>query len=199
MVNFFALLGLPARPWVDPDVLRQQHLSLTSQHHPDRLPQGSSALRANESADTMASLNQAFAIVSSPRDRLGHLHLLLTGQPPSHTASIPNDLVDLFAQMSQVLRATDDFLNSRYQITSPILKAQAYAQGLDWVSRIQELQGAVRQHMSEFDQALREFDADWDGLSDEDRARGLQVAQFRASCLQKWTDQLSDRMVQLGI
>lgn len=197
-MDFFALLGLPTRPWVDAEALRQRHLALTSQHHPDRLPQGSSTASTAAAVDRTASLNQAAAVLGSHRDRLGYLHELVSGQPPSSTASIPGDLVELFAQMSEVLRATDDFLAARARMTSPILKAQAYGKGLDWMGRLQELQDQVRQRMAEFEEALREFDADWDGLDTADRARGLRAAQFRASCLQKWTDQLSDRIVQLG-
>src|SRR5438132_9046006 len=37
MIDYFALLHEPRRPWLDPDLLKQKFISLSAEVHPDRV------------------------------------------------------------------------------------------------------------------------------------------------------------------
>src|SRR4051812_48683184 len=109
MIDYFAVLGQPRRPWLDPEKLKEQHQALTLAEHPDRkeLRNNAPPSRGAKAAPTLpaatfAEINEAFRVLSSPRTRLQHL-LGLEGNPKSAAGAVSNDLLELFTQIATLL------------------------------------------------------------------------------------------------
>src|SRR5438477_9420256 len=66
VIDHFAVLGQPRRPWLDLDQLKQQYQQLTFELHPDR-PKGGA-----DQAD-FAAVTEAYRVLSNPRLRVHHL------------------------------------------------------------------------------------------------------------------------------
>src|SRR5260370_36162164 len=72
MTDYFALLGEPRRPWLEPDSLKARFLALSAEAHPDRLHNAPEAQKqaANQQ---YAELNSAYRCLREPKERLQHL------------------------------------------------------------------------------------------------------------------------------
>lgn len=98
MIDYFALLGQPRRPWLDLTKLEEKYREHARTTHPDQ-----SAC----SADEFAELNKAYRTLRDPKSRLEHL-LALEGKSPANGATdVPDDLVDLFMKIAPAVRSSD--------------------------------------------------------------------------------------------
>ena len=72
MLDYFALLRTPRRPWLDADSIKQTFFTLSAELHPDRVHTADAAEKhtANERS---AELNAAYQCLREPRERLRHL------------------------------------------------------------------------------------------------------------------------------
>ena len=64
--DFFAWLGMPRRPWLDPEAVKERFHTLSREHHPDQQAAGSNA----ETDAAFARLNAAQAALRDPKARL---------------------------------------------------------------------------------------------------------------------------------
>ena len=90
MIDYFALLQQPRKPWLDPEELKQRYQQLTLVSHPDRSGD-------RRTAPTFAAVNEAYQVLTNPKLRLQHL-LSLEGHIPIADESAPGDLMELFCQ-----------------------------------------------------------------------------------------------------
>ncbi|MEY2546130.1 MAG: DnaJ domain [Verrucomicrobiota bacterium] len=85
MIDYFALLDQPRKPWLDLDALKEKYHALARQNQPDE------------------KLNEAYRVLSDPKLRLEHL---LKAEPVANQ-NVPDHLVDLFMEIAPVLNKID--------------------------------------------------------------------------------------------
>ena len=206
MTDAFAILSEPRRPWLDAEALKARFLPLATAVHPDRVHGASEAEKAAAS-ERYAALNSAFNILREPRERLLHLLELEAGAKPGDIQRIPPGTMDLFVEVGQTCRDADAFLAKKSTATSPMLKLRLMQEGLEWADTLQGLQNRVNARRDELTAELRAMNAAWDvapPVGSLDRASALPLERleqiYRAmSYVARWTEQLSERVVQLAI
>lgn len=206
MTDAFALLSEPRRPWLDAEALKARFLPLSAAVHPDRVHSASEADKA--AANTRyAELNAAYNTLREPRDRLLHLLELEAGGKPKDVQRIPPGTMDLFVEVGQTCRDTDEFLKQKSTSDSPMVKLRLMQEGLDWLDRLQALQGRVNAKRDELTAELRQMNGVWEaapaiGIPDRVNALPLERLEqvYRAmSYVARWTEQIQERVVQLAL
>lgn len=206
MTDAFALLSEPRRPWLDADALKARFLPLSAAVHPDRVHSASEAERA--SANTRyAELNAAYNTLREPRDRLLHLLELEAGGKPKDVQRIPPGTMDLFVEVGQTCRDTDGFLKQKSASDSPMVKLRLMQEELDWLDRLQALQGRVNAKRDELTAELRQLNGVWEAapaIGTAERVSALPLERleqvYRAmSYVARWTEQVQERVVQLAL
>src|SRR6187402_2801403 len=102
MTDYFALLGEPRRPLLDPERIKDTFHRLSRERHPDQ---------AGGAIDAFAELNLAQETLRDPKLRLRHL--LALEHPEIGTAgptSVPPSLADDFAPTHELLQRLNAFL-----------------------------------------------------------------------------------------
>jgi hypothetical protein len=85
MIDHFALLEQPRKPWLDVDLLKEKYHALARVSQPDE------------------KLNEAYRVLRDPKSRLEYL----LGPNERTSDSVPNELVDLFMAIAPVLHKID--------------------------------------------------------------------------------------------
>jgi curved DNA-binding protein CbpA len=152
-MDYFALLGQPRQPWLDPASLKAAFLEQSARLHPDRVQAANAEGHAAATA-RFAELNGAYNCLREPKDRLLHLLELETGAPPANVQSVAADAMDVFMDTGQLCRETDQFLAAKGRAVSPLLQAQMFEDGLAWTAR---LQGLLEQIQLRRDRLLAEL------------------------------------------
>lgn len=189
MIDYFALLEQPRRPWFDENALREKFHSLARAAHPDRQSSASPDL-------DFASLSEAFRVLGDPKLRLQHLLQLESNTQASDV--LPKDLEDLFPSMTAIIRTADDLLKrtkattnalSRSLFKSELLTIQnQIAQSLAKLSELQE------QTMSE----LRALDESWTTIPSPDFSQ-LRRLYLKISYLSRWITQFEEKKLQFSL
>lgn len=190
MTDYFALLGVPRRPWLDEDALKEIFHAKTLEVHPDT--------RAGNGETTFAELNDAYRTLRDPRLRLGHLlKLTATGVdvPAAAGAEIPAALQRLFPIVSSATAGADAALQKLARASSALSRGLLHAE----VVRTRQ---AVTDCLAELDElrheALRELES-LNGNDDDawpaDRLRRLQST---FAYLDRWIAQLQEKDFQLS-
>ncbi len=86
MTDYFALLGQPRKPWLDPKELKKKYHALVRSNQPD------------------GNVNEAYRMLLDPKQRLQHL-LNLEGVTAAD--EVPSELADLFMEIASVLNKID--------------------------------------------------------------------------------------------
>ena len=116
--------------------------------------------------------------------------------------------MDLFVDIGQACRETDEFLRSRSESTSPMLKLKQLQQSLEWNDRLTTLQQRVNLKNAELTAELRTLNATWDSvqipIGDPSRASALPLERLEQlyrsmSYVGRWTEQLRERLAQLAV
>lgn len=192
--DFFSLLGESRRPWLDPEQIKETFHRLSRTEHPDQQTAGGKG----ESNADFARLNQAQSVLRDPKARLRHLLELEHPEIKlSGPADVPATLADLFAPIHGLLRETDELLAKRASAPSALAKALLARQ--EWA-----LRERVEQYLAELDTlqaaALTELRAFDDERSIPSLATAARLHDFyqRFAYLSRWTEQLRERLFQLG-
>jgi hypothetical protein len=205
MVDYFALMDEPRRPWLDADALREKFLQRSSDVHPDRFHSTSPAEK-EQATQRYAELNLAHNTLREPRDRLLHLLELEKGEKPSDIQRIPPGTMDLFVEVGQLCRDVDAFLADRAKVESPMLKVRMFERGLDWTDKLQAVQQRIATKRGELDLELRGMNAAWEQCppsGDASRRAALPLERVEQiyrtfSYIARWSEQLNERLVQLA-
>src|SRR5947209_8387527 len=104
MLDYFALLNQPRRPWLDADLLQQTFLALSAEAHPDRVHNAEEANKSR-AQHRFTELNAAYNCLREPKTRLRHLLELEAGAKPADMQAIPPQLMNAFLEVSQLLQA----------------------------------------------------------------------------------------------
>lgn len=205
MTDAFALLGLPRRPWLEPEDIRRSFHERSAAWHPDRHHGEPDAQRA-EASRIYAELNSAQQVLREPRDRLLHLFEIESGARPRDIQRIPPGTMDLFVEVGQACRDCDAFLQGRPHAASPMLRLQSMQQSMEWAERLAEVMARVKARESALHDDLRGLNAAWDaapGPGDANRLGTLPMERleqcYRAlSYVSRWLSQVRERVVQIA-
>lgn len=203
MTDFFALFDEPRRPWLDAEALKKKFLALSAEVHPDRV-HNASASEKEKAQLRYTTLNTAYNCLRDPKDRLRHLLELELGAKPKDIQSIPQDLMDLCLEVSQLCRQTDTFLAEKHAATSPLVHVQIFERSQDWTEKLMVLQKRLNSRREDLEAELKGIDAGWvniQGPRAPARSTTLQRLEqmYRLfSYFARWGGQLQERIVQLA-
>jgi curved DNA-binding protein CbpA len=206
MTDYFVLLGEPRRPWLDPEALKTRFLTLSAATHPDRFHHAPAA-KQEAATRQSAELNTAHSTLRDPKTRLLHLLELELGRRPTGIEQAPPGLMDLFLEVGGLCQEADRFRAERDRITSPMLKAKAFAQGLELTDRLGQLQEQVRVRLAALESELSLLNAAWETappVGSPERAARLPLERLADlarswSFAARWLGQLQERVVHLAV
>jgi len=196
MTDHFALLKEPRQPWLDADALKEKFLALSAEVHPDRDHQASEAdkLAANR---RYTALNAAYNCLREPRERLRHLLELELGRKPSDLAIVPDDLMELFFAVGQVLREVAAFQVEKAKVLSPLLQVQQFERGQDWIEKLGGVRKRILARREPLLEELKGMNASWDNLTAKPVERLLEIWRL-LSFYERWLAQIQERELQLS-
>ena len=203
-MDCFALLNQPRRPWLDPEALKQQFLSLSAAFHPDRV-HNADATEKRAAQQRYAELNAAYNRLREPKERLQHLLELELGSPPMQLQRIPDDLMDFSMEIARICRDTDAFLAEKAKTTSPLLQVQLFQRGQHMHEQLTALAREINFRRDQLDDALKELDARWPaGATSDSPERQSALTRLEAlwrllGFLLRWSTQVQERHVQLTL
>ena len=201
MTDFFALLNVPRRPWLDPESLKQRFLALSADFHPDRIHGDESQKRAAQ--DRYTQLNAAYTCLRNPRERLSHLIELERGEKPSELQNVPADLMTLFLEIGDSCRRVDQFLSEKSAATSPLLKVQFFQRGQELSDHLALIRDRLNASRDSLIASVQRLDREWDPMSStnpssrSDLLNQLQELRRLLGFFDRWLSQVQERLVQL--
>lgn len=172
MTDYFRLLDLPRRPWLDPEMVQKQFLARSSVAHPDRVHAATAAEKTGAN-QAFAELNAAQQCLAEPKRRLLHLLELERGVKPADISTIPSQLADLFATVATRCRETDGFLAEKAKATSPLVRVALFEPAQEWLEKLEVLEQQLAELHRGWQQRLRDLDARWSEADGPDRERLL--------------------------
>lgn len=189
MIDCFALLEQPRRPWLDENALREKFHQLARTSHPDT---------SGKTSTEFASLSEAFRVLSDPKLRLEHLLQLESNTPASDGNILPKDLEELFPNMTTVIRTADDLLKKTRAMTNALSRSLFKSELLTIQNQIAQslarLSELYEQTMSE----LRTLDESWMMVPSPDFST-LRHLYLKISYLSRWITQLEEKKLQLSL
>lgn len=195
MTDFFALLGQPRRPWLDPERLKEAFLARSGEAHPDRALTDETRAAANLDS---SALNEAHQVLRDPRLRLRHLLFLTTGEAPSDIQSVPTHISELFFRVGRVFQPVDEVLRRRTEEeVSPMARASRMQDAMSRLAELRTLQGELEDVAGRLDVRLRELDGGWSGSPTDAQVRELRELHRDYSYILKWLGQSREKGVQL--
>ncbi|EEF61507.1 hypothetical protein [Pedosphaera parvula] len=199
MTDNFALLNEPRQPWLDPDILKQRFIVLSSKVHPDRVhnaPQ-KDKLAANQQ---YSELNAAYNCLREPKDRLQHLLELEVGTKPKDIQRIPPGMMEEFFEIGQLCKQVDAFITEKEKITSPMLKVQLFERAQEWTDKLNSLQRKINARRDTLIEEIQSMNTLW-GTAEAERQQllgRLEEVYRLLSYFARWSEQIQERVVQLS-
>lgn len=200
MVDYFALLDEPRRPWLDAEPLKEKFLTLSATVHPDRVHNLSEAERAG-AQERYTELNAAYQCLREPKERLHHLLELERGTVPKDIQKIPSGLMDLSLEIGQECREADGLLAEKAKASSPLILVKLFERSQDFTDKLQGLRRRVNALNERLNEELKHIDAAWQ-TGNESRAALLSRLEelYRLfSYFARWDAQIQERVVRLSI
>ena len=196
-MDYFALLDEPRKPWIDTGLLKDKFMEMSARYHPDKFPQATPEERERISA-RYAELNAAYQCLSHTRDRLLHLIELETGKPPSDVQRIPPGTSDLFMQIGQTCAQAAAFLEKQPQTDSPILKAKRFVEQMEWTDKLTDFQNQLQEISDKLEEEIKRMNTDMENGAPLPLER-LEEIYRSTSYINRWTDQIREKIVQLAV
>jgi curved DNA-binding protein CbpA len=203
MIDCFALLQEPRRPWLDPEALKQKFLALSAQLHPDRVHHASEAEKS-EAQRRFAELNSSYQRLRDPKERLQHLLELELGAKPQQVQRIPPELMDVSMEVAGLCRQADAFIVEKGRTSSPLLLVQIFERGQEWAGKLTGLQRQIQCRQGALEAELKRLDAEWEAVENQ-RGPGRRDTLPRLEELWRlfgfcgrWSAQLQERIVRLS-
>lgn len=186
MTDYFALLGQPRHPWLDPDILKDAFHRLAATLHPDATGSGDDA--------AFSELNSAYSALRDPALRLRHLLELEHPGALATAREIPAGLADLFMRIGGARRRLDAFLERERAADSALARAMLAAEKRHIRADWSELKTTVdAAHSTELDRLQT---LDQSGSASGEKLAGLHQ-QF--AYLSRWTAQIREATLALDL
>ena len=204
--DYFALLGQPRRPWLDPEAVNAQFLLRSAAVHPDRVHNEGPERKA-QAHDDFARLNAACRCLRDPKERIRHLLELERSAKVANLERLPSAAVNAFFELGKVVREADEFLARQVKSASPLAKVELFAAGLGWRERLEGFQNRLLNRRGELESELQSLSSAWEAApppGHEGRAKALPLDRLENvyreySYLAKWLDQIRERILQLPL
>ena len=200
MLDHFAVLNEPRRPWIDLDLLKSKFLALSAEAHPDRVHQAADSEKRRATL-RYTELNAAYNCLRDPKERLAHLLELELGQRPANVQTIPPNLADEFAAVAQLCRQADGFLGEKRQTTAALLQVSLLERAQAWTEKLGALQAGLGAKQESLMQELKNLNTAWAEAESARRAESLARLEeiYRLlSYFARWSRQIQERIVQLS-
>ena len=201
MTDNFALFNEPRRLWLDADSLKQKFLALSASVHPDKIHSAGESEKSAASKQ-FAELNAAYNCLLEPKSRLLHLLELELGAKPKDIQQIPSALADLFAEVANTCKSTDNFLAGKSRVTSPLLQVQLFGRAQEWIEKLNLLQKKLDGLRGQLTDELKSLDEKWIADNLESRVGLLEKMEelYRLfGYFNRWNGQIQERAVQLSL
>jgi DnaJ-domain-containing protein 1 len=201
MIDFFALLEEPRRPWLDPDSLKGKFLALSAELHPDRLHNAKSQDK-QAAQQRYTDLNAAFTCLREPRQRLRHLLELELGAKPQEVQVVPANLMNISLEVSRLCREADALVAKKAAVSSPLLKVELFEPAQTLTARLMNFQQKLTSWEEQLVALLKSADAEWLTGSPVDRGKVIsQLAELYSlfGYFGRWRQQVQERIVQLAL
>jgi curved DNA-binding protein CbpA len=188
MIDPFAVLGLPRRPWLNEDALKERFHRLAAEHHPD--------VHGGDETP-FAEINAAHRTLRDTAMRLRCL-LALEGFEMNGPAQIPDDLGRLFMDTGLARQKLETFLNKEESARSPIARAMLAPEKMMVMDAVETQIAALNEIRETLLEEIREIDRAWP----RDAASGAQRLAAIAHSLAfvgKWLAQLREGYARLAL
>jgi len=203
MTDYFALLDVPRRPWLDAELLKQRFHERSAQVHPDQAAGATDETKA-VLQQQFVRVNAAYECLREAKSRVRHLLELELGRVPENVRSIPGEMTDWFTEIGAVCREVDAFLAKKETQDSPLLQAVLMEEGIALNDKVTEVHGRLQVELAKVNNELEALGPAWELLDDqaEGRAERLPLAKLEAlgqqlSFWSKWSSQLGERSSRL--
>lgn len=183
----FAQLGVPRRPFLDEESLKERFHQLSAALHPDT-PGGDAA--------TFAALNQAHQTLRDPVLRIRHLLELERPDLPAPVNAVPADLGDLFMQIGALRQKLETLRRSTDAASTPIARALLAPRKLELTDEILDLSAAVAAQRESALAEIAAVDAQWNP-QDTAACERLRRAAHLLAFHNRWFTQLREDLFQL--
>ncbi len=185
MIDYFALLDQPRRPWLDAEELKQIFHAKTLRAHPDAQGTGASA---NDSA--FADLNEAYQVLRDPKRRLQHL-LSLANAASLGNGAVPIDLDEFFPIVASLTREAGELHGRLATMSNLLARSLLRPRLLEVQEKINLTLETVREMRGQALVRLKEVDAeDW---------KALQLLAAKFAYLDRWIAELEEKQLQLAL
>lgn len=206
MIDHFAVLNEPRRPWLDPDEVQAKFVSLSAATHPDRVHTASVEER-DAANQRFTELNAARHCLSEPRRRLRHLLELERGASLSSLEQLPSRTAERYFKLGQTCREIDRFLADRPEAVSPLLTLRFLERAMAWSDVLREFQAELEGKRASLESKVRSMNALWDRapeIGNADRPRVLPLDELERiyrelSYVLRWIEQVRERFVELSL
>ncbi len=184
----FDLLGVPPKAEQDVTELKNRFETLQKESHPD----------SAKAPDTKryANLQQAYQTLSLPGKRLKALLIRVFGDQYDSRGPVPNSLMTLFSEISEVLMSADAFVAKKTKATTAIAQSLLTPELLKVQSQLGQAQQILQNSLDEAIVKLPDIDT----LLETDRERALSEGSFLTRellYLEKWQSQVRERFHRL--
>ena len=203
IVDHFAKFGVPRRPWLDVDQIKQRFHELSIDIHPDRSLSDDVDIKKLHHKE-FASVNSAFQCLSDTKSRVRHLLELERGCVSENVQPVPSEMTDWFTEIGLVCRKVDLFLEKKEKQDSPILQANLMGEGIFLNDEISGIHQKLQVELMKINEALKLLNPQWDQVGEDsvDRIDKLPLAELgaiaqRLSFWAKWSAQLGERSSRL--
>ncbi len=186
VADAFALLELPRKAALDPELVKAAFQKAAAATHPD-----AAADEPDRVVRTILfqQLNEASALLTPAASRLKHLlGLEYAGFTPSRAAAMDEPLVSLFTQVGAAVRAAAEWTRRRQAATTFLARAALTASEMQVQETLEAAGRSVREAQDLLQSAMVEVDAA--RLEGQDHAETLSALAQRAAFLEKWQAQL---------
>jgi curved DNA-binding protein CbpA len=186
MIDYFALLQQPRRPWLEPEGLKEKYHQLTIATHPDRQSP------ENPSLD-FGNVNEAYRVLSDPRLRLQHFLALENVAP--NTGAVPETLADVFLETGTFVQEIDRLLAR--SASNALSKAMMRPEILDKQKLIAEPLEKLKGMYATALQELQVLDLAW--IAAGKVPSELSELSSKLAYLTRWIGQLEEQQFRLSI
>ncbi|MBO7106643.1 MAG: hypothetical protein J6W73_00250, partial [Verrucomicrobia bacterium] len=111
---------------------------------------------------------------------------------------IPPGTSDLFMQIGQTCAQAAAFLEKQPQTDSPILKAKRFVEQMEWTDKLTDFQNQLQGISDKLEEELKRMNTDMENGAPLPLER-LEEIYRSASYINRWTDQIREKIVQLAV
>ena len=180
MIDHFAQLGQPRRPWLDAAALKEIFHRRSAAWHPD--------VPGTGDAEKFAALSAAYTTLREPASRLRHLLELTAPEAASGNSQPPSELGDLFMRFGVLKQRLDQMAAKRVAADSPLTRASLAGEEAAARREVLAVRRALDAALAAAEAELGALDARWTGTESTDLGKLYQ----RFAYLSRWRLQASE-------